>query len=151
MPETGWQTLPQHLHSEMRFNLAVMIAHRQIFDQHFAADKSVNRALGFHLNGYRQQGLLRIIQILTPWMLANLWFADSPPEVGLPETLQSDASHQPLGPKIDLPEDLGGGTAHLNYHPTLGHYLVQPITLDLAQYDNAHSVFEAMNQLDQAQ
>ena len=84
-------------------------------------------------------------------MLANLWFADNPPEIELSEKQLSDTDNQPLGPVIDLPEALGGGTAHLNYHPTLGHYLVQPITLDLAQYDNAHSVFEAMNQLDQAQ
>ena len=151
MPETGWQTLPQHLHSEMRFNLALLIAHRQIFDQHFAADPSVNRALGFHLNGYRRQGQWRIIQILTPWMLANLWFADSPPEIALPESLLADPDHQPLGPVIDLPEKMGGGKAHLNYHPTLGHYFVQPLSLNLADYDDAQSVFEALSQADRAQ
>lgn len=151
MPDTGWQTLPQHLHSEMRFNLAVLIAHRQIFDQHFATDPSVNRALGFHLNGYRQQGLWRIIQILTPWMLANLWFAESTPEIALSESQRAKADNQPLGPAIDLPEVLCGGKAHLNYHPTLGHYLVQPIHLDLADHDDAQSVFEALSEVGQAQ
>ncbi len=151
MPETTWQILPQHLHSEMRFNLAVLIAHRQIFDRCFAGDPSANRCLGFHLHGYRRQGPWRVIQILTPWMLANLWFAESPPGIPLPDGWQDGDDIQPFGPAVDLPDALGGGKAHLNFHPTLGHYFLQPITLDLAGYDSAESVFESWEQEAKAQ
>ena len=142
MPETTWQILPQHLHSEMRFNLALLIAHRQIFDRYMAGDALVNKALGFHLYGYQQQGIWRQIQILTPWMLARLWFSDSPPDIPVPENSPKGDDYQPLGTEINLPEELGRGVAYLNYHPTLGHYLLQPITLDMTGYETAQEVFD---------
>lgn len=143
MPETRWQVLPPHLHAEMRFNLALLIAHRQIFDRHFAVDPSVNRALGFHLHGYQQLDGWRLVQILTPWMLARLWFAERGPGITIPHGGGSDDAYQPLGTRIALPSALGQGMAYLHHHATLGHYLLQPITLDMSGYQTAHELFEA--------
>jgi hypothetical protein len=50
----------------MRFKLALLITHRQIDDRYFATDPMANRALGFHLHGYRHKDWWRIILALTP-------------------------------------------------------------------------------------
>jgi hypothetical protein len=133
----------------MRFQMALLVAHRQIHNRYFAADPMVNRTLGFHLHGYRQVGDWRIILALTPWMLSRLWFASTPPDIEIPDgwraEQRADADYQLLGPAIDLPEKLGGSKAHLNYHPTLGHYLLQPIALNMEHYGSAREVFEDWN------
>jgi hypothetical protein len=151
MPETDWQPLPPHLHSEMRFKMALLIAHRQIFERHFATDPAINRALGFHLHGYRQQNNWRIVLILTPWMFSRLLFAETPPDIPIPEGWRADqragADYQVLGPVVDLPTQNGALKAHLNYHLTLGHYLLQPIALNLEPYNDAEDVFRAWNEV----
>jgi hypothetical protein len=135
----------------MRFQMALLIAHRQIYDRYFTADLMANRALGFHLHGYRRIDNWRIILALTPWMLSRLWFAETPPDIEIPEgwraKQRADADYQLLGPTIELPEQFGGGKAHLNYHPTLGHYLLQPIALNMEPYGSAQEVFEAWNRV----
>jgi hypothetical protein len=37
--------------------------------------------------------------------------------------------------------------AHLNYHPLLGHYLLQPIALNMEPYASPEAVFEEWNQV----
>lgn len=154
MPNPDWQALPPYLHSEMRFKLALLITHRQIDDRYFATDPMANRALGFHLHGYRHKDRWRIILALTPWMLSRLWFADTPPDIEIPHSWwasqRADADYQLLGPALDPPEQIGGGKAHLNYHPTLGHYLMQPIVLNMESYGSAEEVFKAWNRIIQA-
>jgi hypothetical protein len=131
--------------------MALLVAHRQIFDHHFAMDPMVNRALGFHLRGYRHKDNWRIILALTPWMLTRLWFTETPSEIQIPDGWRSqqraDADYQLLGPSIALPEELGDGKAHINYHPALGHYLLQPIALNMEAYGSAQEAFEAWNQV----
>jgi hypothetical protein len=127
----------------MRLNMALLIAHRQIYDQYYADDPMANPSLGFHLHGYHRQDQWHIIQLLTPWMLARLWFTESPPDIPIPDNWRAEADYKPLGPSIKLPEALGGDTAYLNYHSTLGHYLLQPITLDMTPYTDAEAVFDA--------
>ncbi len=154
MPEVtppAWQPLPAHLHSDMRLQMALLIAHRQIYDRHFALDPMANPALGFHLHGYRHLGNWRIVLALTPWMLSRLLFAELPPPIAIPEEWsperRRDAGYQLLGPAVDLPPELSGIQAHLNYHPTLGHYLLQPIALNMQPYASAQEAFEAWNQV----
>jgi hypothetical protein len=52
-----------------------------------------------------------------------------------------------LGPNLRF--DLLGQPqqAHLNFHSRLGHYLLQPICLDMKPYRDADAVFEAWNQV----
>jgi hypothetical protein len=149
MPESNWQVLPPHLHSEMRFKMALLIAHRQIYNRHFALQPEANPALGFHLHGYRCTENWRIILALTPWMFVRLLFAESPPDIEIPDGWLSEQrrtmDYQLLGPMVDLPLETGGTKAHLNYHPTLGHYLLQPIALNMRNYASAREAFEARN------
>ncbi len=154
MPEvtpTAWQPLPAHLRSDMRLQMALLIAHRQIYERHFALEPTANPALGFHLHGYRHLGNWRIVLALTPWMLSRLLFAELPPPIAIPEAWRSerrrDADYQLLGPVVELPPELSTLKAHLNYHPTLGHYLLQPIALNMQPYASAQEVFEAWNQV----
>jgi hypothetical protein len=151
MDETRWQPLAPHLHSDMRFQLALLVAHRQIYDRHFARDPMVNPALGFHLHGYRRVNNWRIVLVLTPWMFSRLLFAEKAPAVEIPDGWRAaqrrDADYQLLGPMIEALPLTGGVKSHLNYHPTLGHYLLQPIALNMQEYACAEDVFEAWNQV----
>jgi hypothetical protein len=151
MADTGWQSLPAHLQSDMRFQLALLVAHRQIYDRHFAQEPMSNPALGFHLHGYRRSDIWRIVLILTPWMFSRLLFAETPPAIEIPEGWRADqrkdADYVLLGPMIDPQPQTGEIKSHLNYHTTLGHYLLQPIALNMQQYASAEQVFEAWNRV----
>ncbi len=147
--ELEWQLLPPHLNSEMRFKMALLVTHRQIYNRHFALEPGVNPALGFHLLGYRRTENWRIVFALTPWMLSRLLFAETPPVIEIPDGWRSEqrleTDYQLLGPLVDLPLETGGTQAHLNFHSILGHYLVQPLTLNMQQYANAREVLKAWN------
>jgi hypothetical protein len=149
--ENRWQTLAPHLQSEMRFQLALLVAHRQIYDRHFSQEPTANHAIGFHLHGYRRRGDWYIVLALTPWMFARLLFAETPPAIQIPDGWRAgqrqEDDYQLLGPMVEPLPETGGIKSHLNYHPTLGHYLLQPIALDMRQYANAIEAFEAWNRV----
>lgn len=151
MADGHWQALPAHLHSDMRFQLALLVALRQIYDRHFAQEPTANPALGFHLHGYRRRENWRIVLALTPWMFARLLFAETPPAMQIPDGWHAEqrekADYMLLGPVIDPLREIGGIKSHLNYHPTLGHYLLQPIALNMQRYANTQEAFEAWNQV----
>lgn len=151
MPERQWQLLPPHLHSDMRFQLALLIAHRQIYDRHFALDLNANPALGFHIHGYRRTENWRILLMLTPWMLSRLMFPEQTPDIPIPEGWSAQERHEAdyllLGPAVHLALNSGEIKAHLNYHATLGHYLLQPIALNLQPYATPEEAFQAWNEV----
>ncbi len=151
MAETVWQSLPAHLQSDMRFQLALLMVHRRIYDHHFARDPMANPALGFHLHGYRRTGNWRIVLVLTPWMFSRLLFSETPPAIEIPEDWRAnqrkDADYVLLGPITDPQSQTGSIKSHLNYHASLGHYLLQPIALNMQQYASSDQVFEAWNQV----
>lgn len=146
-PGNRWQPLPPHLHSDMRLQLALLVAHRRIYYQHFAQDPMSNPALGFHLHDFRRNGSWRSVLMLTPWMLSRLLFAETPPPIEIPEDWRGEQrgedDYRLTGPVIDLPPLTRGVTTHLNYHPTLGHYLLQPLVLDMQPYASACEVLQA--------
>ena len=93
----------------------------------------------------------RVLLLLTPWMLARLLFPDAPPRLAVPPGWSArerrDAPYLVLGPSLSFDLLRQPQQAHLNYHPRLGHYLLQPICLDLAPYENADAIFTALNQV----
>jgi hypothetical protein len=151
MTERPWQLLPPSLQEDMRFKLALMVAHREIYDKYFVQEPMSNPALGYHLHGYRRTEDWRIILALTPWMLSRLMFPTQPPAIEIPEgwsaAERKGADYQLLGPSVNL--DLQGSTlkAHLNYHPQLGHYLLQPIALNMQNFATSEETFEAWNEV----
>ena len=122
------------------------MAHREIYDQYFAKDPMVNSTLGFQLHGYRHTEQWRIVLILTPWMLSRLLFPEQPPDIEIPDGWSAaermGADYQLLGPCVNLDWQ---GKAHLNYHPQLGHYLLQPIALNMQPYATPDEAFRAWN------
>lgn len=151
MPERHWQLLPESLQEDLRFQLALLVAHREIYDQQFAQDPMANFSLGFHLHGYRRTESWRIVLILTPWMLSRLLFPEQPPQIEIPEGWSAEerttASYQLLGPSVDLDWQGGRLKAHLNYHETLGHYLLQPIALHMQNYASPEAAFQDWNEV----
>lgn len=151
MPERQWQLLPPHLQSDMRFQMALLIAHRRIYDRYFANEPSTNPAVGFHLHGYRRTKAWRILLMLTPWMLSRLLFPEQAPGITIPEGWgaeeRREVDYQVLGPEVRVVMDGAELKAHLNYQETLGHYLLQPIALDMQRYDSPEAAFQAWNQV----
>ena len=151
MPDSQWQRLPPHLESDMRFQMALLVAHRRIYDRWFASEASANPSLGFHIHGYRRSAGWRILLMLTPWMLSRLLFPEQLPVVPIPQGWSAqerrDADYQLLGPMVHLDWDGGELKAHLNYQETLGHYLLQPIALDMQRYDTPDAAFQAWNEV----
>ena len=148
MPEQRqWQLLPPHLQSDMRFQMALLVAHRRIYDRWFADQPSVNPQLGFHLRGYRRNANWRILLMLTPWMLSRLLFPEQAPDIVIPQGWsaqeQQDADYQWLGPVVHLDWDEGELEAHLSYQETLGHYLLQPLALNMRPYASHREAFTA--------
>ena len=111
----------------------------------------LNLALPVEIRALRRIDTWRVLLLLTPWMLARLLFPDEEPELEIPPGWSADerrnADYIVLGPSLGI--DLLGQSqqAHLNYHPRLGHYLLQPICLDMKPYASADAVFEAWNQV----
>lgn len=149
MTEAVWQICPPDLVDDDALTAAVIEVHQAILDEHLKGDPMLNPALGIQQRAFRQIEGWRVLLLLTPWMLARLLFPKTPPVPSLPEGWSAadrrDANYLVLGPRLSF--QLLGQTqqAHLNYHPRLGHYLLQPICLNLQPYEDADAVFEAWN------
>ena len=149
MTEAAWQICPPDLVDDDALTAAVIEVHRAILDEHLKGDPMLNLALGIQLRAFRQIEGWRVLLLLTPWMLVRLLFPETPPVPSLPEGWRAaergDADYQVLGPRLDFRLLGQPQQAHLNYHPRFGHYLLQPICLNLEPYSDAEAVFEAWN------
>lgn len=126
-----------------------MAVHEELHVSHFADDPMTNPDIGFQLRAFRRNRDWRLVLVLTPWMLSRLISPLRDPGVELPATWQAErrihSEFVLLGPKVSF-ELLGSRqTAHLNFHPALGHYLLQPIVLSMSAYKSPDEVFEAWN------
>jgi hypothetical protein len=151
MAEAKWQTSPQDLADDEALAAAVVEIHRGILTGQLAEDPVVNRNLEIQQRALRHIDGWRVLLLLTPWMLSRLLFPDRPPPLEVPEGWSADerrkADYLILGPRLRF-ELLGQPQqAHLNFHARLGHYLLQPICLDMAPYVSAEAVFEQWNQV----
>ena len=111
----------------------------------------VNMNLPIQQRAFRRIEGWRALLLLTPWMLARLLFPDDTPPLEIPGGWSADerqgVDYLVLGPRLDFMQLGQPQQAQLNSDPALGHYLVQPICLDLAPYRDAAAVFEAWNQV----
>jgi len=149
--EPVWQLCPPGLKGDEALARAVLAAHQAILDGQLHGDPMLNTALPVQLRALRRIEDWRVLLLLTPWMLARTLFPDDPPALPMPTDWCADArrgaGYRVLGPILDF-ELLGQPQrGHLNYHPALGHFLLQPICLDMQPYQDADAVFEAWNQV----
>ncbi len=151
IPCQGWRPCPAGLKDDAAFVDAVRSLHEDVFQRYFAADPTANHALGVQLRAFRRLDQWRLLLVLAPWMLSRLLVPDRDPGLEIPgkwgAECRADADYQVLGPQLKL--DILGQSrqAHLNYANSLGHYLLQPIALNMSMYDSADAVFEAWNQV----
>ena len=149
--ESVWQVLPPELAADEALGRAVLDVHRDVLHEQLAGDPMLNMALPVELRALRRIEDWRVLLLLTPWMLARLLFPDEPPDLEVPpgwsKDERRDSDYLVLGPKLSF--DLLGQRqhAHLNFRQGTGHFLLQPICLDMKGYENADAVFEAWNQV----
>lgn len=134
--------------SDESFSGLVIRTFQGIYGQHFIGDRSlVNHDLPVDVRALRHTDPWRISLLLTPWMLARLFSPLRDPNIALPEgwnaAERSDASYTVIGPPIAFAVLGHQQTAYLNYHPELGHYLIQPLVQSMPRYASAQAVYEA--------
>jgi hypothetical protein len=151
MAETQWQLLPPECHQNRSFLDTLLAVHQEIYQKFLVDAPLVNSRIGFHLYAYRRTSRWRTVLILTPWMMSRLLFPEQDPHIRIPEGWsgedRGDTEYQALGPTLRLGWSGNYMEAHLNYHTKLGHYLLQPITLDLRGYSTSSEVIQARNSL----
>lgn len=146
-----WILRPPELAECRALAEAVLATHEEVHERHFLGTPGVNETLGLEVRACRRIDQWQALLLLTPWMLSRLWFPDEPPDVDVPPGWRADSrdegQYQLLGPACTF-EVLGQQQqAHLNFHPALGHFLLQPLALNMQPYADAGSVFEAWNQV----
>ncbi len=151
MTDRDWRICPPALADDEALGRAVVGTHRAVLRDQLSGDPMLNAALGVQLRALRRIEGWRVLLLLTPWMLARLLFPDDRPPLEIPRGWSANerqgSDYLVLGPRLDFVLLGQPQQAHLNYDPALGHYLVQPICLDLAPYRDAAAVFEAWNQV----
>lgn len=150
-PAKAWRHYPAELADDERFIAAVRQLHEEIDRQYFAHDLLANRRLDVQTRAFRRIHDWRVLLVLTPWMLSRLLVPDRAPTIQIPtewrEEARRNATYQVLGPRVTL-EILGQNQqTHLNYHQVLGHYLLQPIALNMESYVTPEEVFDTWNQV----
>lgn len=149
MVNSPWAPLPPELDSEQALTDAVLAVHQEIHRLHFAGSPGVNEALGLQIRACRRIEQWLALLLLTPWMLSRLWFPGKPPAIDIPSEWlpeqRSAEDYQLLGPACSFQVLGQQQQAHLNYHPDMGHYLLQPLVLNMQPYADAEAVFEAWN------
>lgn len=145
---TGWQPAPAVLAGDDEALIeTVTRVHQHLLETELAGDPLLNRRLAVEHRALRRLEDWRVLLLLTPWMLARLLFPDHPPPIAVPAgwiaEARAGARYLVLGPSVRF-ELLGQPQqAHLNFHPALGHYLLQPLCLELSRYADADAVFSA--------
>jgi len=151
MSDNGWQCLPPDLTADAPLEQAVLEVHNDILREQLAGDPMLKLALPVMIRALRRVDTWRVLLLLTPWMLARLLFPDEPPELVVPPGWSARERYKSpylvLGPNLSFGLLVQPQQAHLNYHQRLGHYLLQPICLDMGPYETADAVFTAWNQV----
>jgi hypothetical protein len=149
MHETRWQLLPKALADDTKFKQALINVHRDIYDEFFEDNPLINSSLGFHLHDYQRTSGWRVVLILTPWMMSRLLFPENNPHIVIPDGWSGEercsTDYQVLGPSLRLGWSGNYMQSHLNFHAQLGHYLIQPILMNMQNYKTPQAALAAWN------
>jgi len=147
---SNWQLLDFSQNDEKLISYVINIF-QEMYRTYFTDELLVNHNLPIEIRAFRHNDIWRIFLLLTPWTLARVFLPKSEPKIEIPPDWQANerakASFTVIGPA--LPLDILGGRemAHLNYHPKLGHYLIQPLIQSMEQFNNADEAFNAWNEV----
>lgn len=114
----------------------------------------VNHELKTELRGWQVKTDWAQGGLLTPWMLAIIYFPlnqNALKDLILPQGWTHDErehqSYQVIGPTMSLQIEDKAYPAHLNYHPQLGHYWLRPLVQNMARYSSNDMAFEAWSEV----
>ncbi len=147
---SNWQLLDSPQNDAEVINYVINIF-KEMYRTYFTDELLVNHNLPIEIRAFRHNDIWRVFLILTPWTLARVFLPKSAPKIEIPQGWQvKDRTTAPftvIGPA--LPLDILGGRemAHLNYHPKLGHYFIQPLIQSMEQFNSADEAFKAWNEV----
>lgn len=149
MSNEQWIAVPDLLQDEEVLRQQVSESFNDTYQRSFAADPLVNHRLPIEISAIRDVEGWRLFLLLTPWMLARIYFHPDGDEVDIPVAWQAwNRLHEPylvLGPSVSITLMGLEQKAHLNFHQELGHYLVQPLMLRMEQFGSADEVYRRWN------
>nr|VFJ87267.1 MAG: Protein of unknown function (DUF3457) [Candidatus Kentron sp. H]VFJ88903.1 MAG: Protein of unknown function (DUF3457) [Candidatus Kentron sp. H]VFJ95144.1 MAG: Protein of unknown function (DUF3457) [Candidatus Kentron sp. H] len=109
----------------------------------------VNHDLPILVRALRRVECWRVFLLLTPWMLARIFAPSQAPPIPIPEAwrgpARADKPYTVIGPAIGMVVRETAEKAHINYHPRIGHYLVQPLIQSMESFTSPDEAFEAWN------
>lgn len=147
---SNWQIFDSTQKDEEVIN-AVITAFTELYQTYFINELLVNHHLPVEVRAFRHTDIWRIFLLLTPWALARVFLPERQPALLIPSGWQAEqrvnASITVIGPAISLPILGGKERAHLNYHPQLGHYLIQPLIQSMEQFNTPDDAFNAWNEV----
>lgn len=150
----GWRLVAGDLLDDATLQAAVIHEHRRLYSRYFRDDFGVNHELPIMTHAFRRLEQWRVFLLLTPWMLARLFFPDRDPGLEIPPEWSANAregaEYMVMGPTFDLPLLTGKQRAHLNYSAKLGHYLLHPLILSMTSFTTPAEVFSAWNRVIEA-
>jgi hypothetical protein len=147
----SWQLGPEEATDGRSFGERLVEVHQDIHRRCFQHDPAVNHGLPVQVRALRRIDDWQVCLLLTPWMLSRIYRPDSDPGIPVPADwspeARADAEYSVIGPAVTLHLLGGEQKTHLNYEPRLGHYLMQPLVLNMEGYRDAEAVYEAWNEV----
>ncbi len=149
MYNSDWIPGPQILHKDEMLKTLVTSVFSDIYLRSFADDPLINHRLSIEIRALRDIDDWRVFLLLTPWMLSRIYLRSEEASINVPPAWQvENRINEPylvVGPQVGFCLLEHEQLAHLNYHPELGHYLVQPLILRMEQYNSAGEVYRDWN------
>jgi len=151
MQANSWISTSETLRQTEALAAQVTKVFRRIYVTDFANEMMVNHKLPIEVRAVRSIEEWHVFLLLTPWMLSRLYLRFDETDIPIPVTWtvasRADQPHMVLGPQVSLQILEQEQKTYLNYHPELGHYLVQPLIMRMEPYASAGAVYRAWNQV----
>jgi hypothetical protein len=152
---TGWE-----IYDEEKAGCSLAEAISQVFTEVYNEDfadamMGINHALTVELRGWQTGDEWQEVWLLTPWMLSRVFFPTStnatlgdllPPENWQAKARQHQA-YLVIGPLMPIEIEGKKLQTHLNYHPLLGHYWIQPLVQNMMKYADNESAYQAWGEV----
>ncbi len=125
----------------------------QLYNDDFAdAMMGINHKLKVEVRGWHVKDNWAMGVLLTPWMLTKVYIPLSTPDAPeVPADWQADARHNKpyvvIGDLMTLTIEGQAHRVHINYHPILGHYCVQPLVQKMNTYPDNEAAFAAWGEV----
>ncbi len=147
--DSSWIPGPQCLHQDDSLKTLVTNVFADVYERSFADDPLINHRLPIEIRALRDIEDWRVFLLLTPWMLSRIYLRTEEASINVPPAWQVEnrigEPYLVVGPQVGFCLLEHEQLAHLNYHPELGHYLVQPLILHMEGYANAEQAYQEWN------